>query len=189
MMGATWCPCLSVPMRIGCMWVLANQTDHVLSQRILPAQWRRTLLTPAALLEYKLHCCRCCLQARMIHPSVRRMSPGLQIGSEAGFERFVAGCAAALKRRRRRRHFMGLQNSSTTSTLPTARPTLSVTVYAPKLVYKDFGPYNLRALSELADQIFVMGYDMAPLGVKVGDGWKQVGGAGAGHGGGYGGGG
>jgi len=114
---------------------------------------------------------------------------GLQIGSEAGFERFVAGCAAALKRRRRRRHFMGLQNSSTTSTLPTARPTLSVTVYAPKLVYKDFGPYNLRALSELADQIFVMGYDMAPLGVKVGDGWKQVGGAGAGHGGGYGGGG
>ena len=81
---------------------------------------------------------------------------GLQIGSEAGFERFVAACAAALKASRR-------QNSTTTVAPWSApRPTLSVTVYAPKLVYKDFGPYNLRTLSSLADRIFVMGYDMAP---------------------------
>ena len=99
---------------------------------------------------------------------------GLQIGSEAGFERFVAACAAALATRRQP-HPALLQNSTTTWSAP--RPTLSVTVYAPKLVYKDFGPYNLRTLSRLADQVFVMGYDMAPVGVAVGDGWKQVGAA------------
>ena len=91
---------------------------------------------------------------------------GLQIGSEAGFERFVAACAAALATRRQP-HPALLQNSTTTWSAP--RPTLSVTVYAPKLVYKDFGPYNLRTLSRLADQVFVMGYDMAPVGVAVGD--------------------
>jgi hypothetical protein len=42
-------------------------------------------------------------------------------------------------------------------------------------VFNDFGPYDVKHLAELADYIFIMGYDMTPLGVPVGSGWQQAG--------------
>lgn len=80
---------------------------------------------------------------------------GLQTPSAKGLLIFLSACKEALA----------------------AKPhtTLSITVYAPKLVFNDFGPYNLLAFQAVADYIFIMGYDMAPTGVPVGSGWKQAG--------------
>ena len=67
---------------------------------------------------------------------------GLKPESKPGLEAFVAACTAA-----------------THSAAPSAH--LSTTVYAPKLLAVGLqGAYNISRLSELADSIFIMGYDM-----------------------------
>jgi len=68
---------------------------------------------------------------------------GLRQDSRVGFESFVRHCAGALKR--------------ASAGLAGPAATLSVTLYAPKLVVSDASTYNVSTLSRLADFIFVMG--------------------------------
>ena len=82
---------------------------------------------------------------------------GLQSASAKGLLIFLSACKDAI----------------TATTSP--HTTLSITVYAPKLVFNDYGPYNMTAFQAIADFIFIMGYDMTPTGVPVGAGWKQAG--------------
>jgi hypothetical protein len=86
---------------------------------------------------------------------------GLRPQSKAGLERFVGLCRAALAR------------AAAAAGKPA--PHLAVTVYGPKLVALDATTYNVSALSRLADSIFIMGYDMQPLGVPLGKGWMSAG--------------
>jgi spore germination protein YaaH len=48
-------------------------------------------------------------------------------------------------------------------------------VYGPKLVLNDFSTYNISRLAELADFIFVMGYDMSWNTAKMGTGALEAG--------------
>lgn len=72
---------------------------------------------------------------------------GLGQQSRPGFESFVRHCAAALR--------ASVSHSG-------LAPTLSVTLYAPKLVVSDASTYNISTLSRLADYIFVMGCECLP---------------------------
>ena len=82
---------------------------------------------------------------------------GLQVASAAGYEAFVG----AMKR--------ALDALSARAGRLTAL-TLSVTVYAPKLVLSDFATYDVRRLTDgtLCDFVFLMGYDMGWLEVPPG---------------------
>ena len=86
---------------------------------------------------------------------------GLQPQSKRGLESFVGLCRAALRR--------------AATAAGRAAPHLSVTVYMPKLVSRDATTYNVSELSRLADSVFVMGYDLQPLGVPMGQGWRSAG--------------
>ena len=80
---------------------------------------------------------------------------GLQMESKTGLESFVAFCRAALRQ-------------AAISAGRSNMPHLSVTVYMPKLVSRDATTYNVSKLAQLADSVFVMGYDLQPLGVPMG---------------------
>ena len=87
---------------------------------------------------------------------------GLRTQSKAGLESFVGQCAAALSK------------AAAVAGRATA-PTLSVTVYAPKLVAKDFSVYDVARLGQLANFVFIMGYDMHRLGTRAGKAWQVAG--------------
>ena len=83
---------------------------------------------------------------------------GLKSASKPGYEAFVEACASALHAKD-----------------PTKK--LLVTVYAPQLLNNaiQWSAYNISLLSETADFVFIMGYDMTWLGAKGGSGAKEAG--------------
>ena len=87
---------------------------------------------------------------------------GLQPASKQGLERFVEFCHVALRQ-------------AAVSAGRNNVPHLSVTVYMPKLVSRDATTYNVSKLAQLGDSVFIMGYDLQPLGVPMGQGWKSAG--------------
>lgn len=86
---------------------------------------------------------------------------GLQTASKDGYEAFVAACAAALR--------------AAAGPVPVP-PRLSVTLYAPKLITPSTaGAYDIARLAELADLVYIMGYDMTWLGAPPGSGALEAG--------------
>ena len=87
---------------------------------------------------------------------------GLKPQHKTGFIMFVAACSVAMK---------------PAKTCSGQRPSLAVTVYAPKLVHPSAIPdaYNITVLEKLCDTVFIMGYDMTWVDCPMGDGWKQSG--------------